>query len=203
MRSFGIGAAVVSWLALLILGFWQLYLYEHRAGRDQGVVPSRWPAESSLALDDRRFTLLVFVHPRCPCSRATLHELSRLLARVESQVLVTVVFSYPDDVPPDWERSDLWNIATNTTGVAVVRDRGGHEAQRFGAGTSGDVTMYSANGDLWFSGGITGSRGHEGDNFGSAAIAGLLQGELTPPLSAPVFGCCLTNQRTGSAPEER
>jgi hypothetical protein len=76
----------------------------------------------------------------------------------------------------------------------MVRDRGGVEAKRFGARTSGEVLLYSAVGRLLFFGGITGSRGHEGDNYGLTSLASFLT--ATPSESAvtagsPVFGCAL------------
>jgi hypothetical protein len=42
-----------------------------------------------------------------------------------------------------------------------------------------------------FSGGITASRGHEGDNAGRAAIEQLVRHERADRLSTWVFGCAL------------
>ena len=41
--------------------------------------------------------------------------------------------------------------------------------QRFGAETSGQTLLYDRDGRLLFSGGTTGSRGHDGDNAGFAS----------------------------------
>jgi hypothetical protein len=43
-----------------------------------------------------------------------------------------------------------------------------------------------------FRGGITGSRGHEGDNAGESAIIGLTQGR-DPQGGTQVFGCALSS----------
>jgi hypothetical protein len=42
-----------------------------------------------------------------------------------------------------------------------------------------------------FSGGITGSRGHSGDNAGRSAIVSLVNGESTETAETFVFGCSL------------
>ena len=52
----------------------------------------------------------------------------------------------------------------------MLRDDDGAEARRFGAETSGQTLLYDARGALAFSGGITGARGHAGDNAGRASL---------------------------------
>jgi len=72
-----------------------------------------------------------------------------------------------------------------------MRDDDGVEAARFGAATSGQVILYDRDGRLLFSGGITASRGHAGDNDGRDAIVSLLGGGRGTRHSSPVFGCSL------------
>jgi hypothetical protein len=81
---------------------------------------------------------------------------------------VIVVFIIPDGVPAGWELGDLWNSATNIPGIRVIRDQGGRKAHRFDVEGSGHVLLYAPSGKLLFSGGITASRGGEGDNAGHA-----------------------------------
>ena len=72
-----------------------------------------------------------------------------------------------------------------------VRDDGGAEARAFGVETSGQTLLYDAAGKLRFNGGITGSRGHAGDNAGRKALVALI-GETAPDRNgASVFGCPL------------
>jgi hypothetical protein len=97
----------------------------------------------------------------------------------------------PPGFAKDWEKSSLWRSAAAIPHVTVVRDDHGLEASRFGAATSGQTLLYSANGLLLFSGGITGSRGHAGDNAGRAAILALLHREALARSSSFVFGCPL------------
>ncbi len=65
------------------------------------------------------------------------------------------------------------------------------EAARFGARTSGFVVVYDATGSLRYAGGITGSRGHAGDNVGRRTVERILAGESERDLDHPVFGCGL------------
>jgi hypothetical protein len=73
----------------------------------------------------------------------------------------------------------------------VVIDEGGVEAARFEALTSGQVVLYDGEGRLQFSGGITGARGHLGDNLGLRRVMSLLRGAEPDRTDSPVFGCPL------------
>jgi hypothetical protein len=67
------------------------------------------------------------------------------------------------------------------------------EAGRFGAETSGHTLLYGADGRLLFSGGITASRGHAGENAGESAIIALVNHQTPLRSQTLVFGCSLTN----------
>jgi hypothetical protein len=76
--------------------------------------------------------------------------------------------------------------------VEVFVDDGGVEAKRFGASTSGETMLYDESGDIQFHGGITGARGHEGDNAGRRRVLELLRkGRKGRPdrNESPTFGC--------------
>jgi hypothetical protein len=92
----------------------------------------------------------------------------------------------PDGVPP--ERGELDELAQRA-GVRTVEDPGGREATRFGADTSGATLLYDAAGRLAFAGGLTMSRGHEGNSFGEERIVALLTGTTPDRNDSPVFGC--------------
>ena len=49
------------------------------------------------------------------------------------------------------------------------------------------------SGELLFSGGITGSRGHAGQNSGEDAVIALVNGHSLPLTHSHVFGCDLFN----------
>src|SRR5262249_29389521 len=141
----------------------------------------------------------------CPCSRASLEELDRLLADTAELVVPHVVVLKPPDVPEDWNRTDLWDQAAAIPTVDVTADVDGFESSVFHASTSGQVVLYDAEGRLRFSGGITASRGHAGDNDGRATIAALLTGPggRRLPRATPVYGCALADPRGADQRVER
>jgi hypothetical protein len=134
---------------------------------------------------------VLFGHPHCPCTQASLHELRVLLAETRNNVSVIVVFIIPDGVPAGWEQGDLWNAATTMPGLRIIRDQGGREARQFGVAGSGHVLLYAPSGKLLFSGGITASRGHEGDNLGRFTVVSLILNGHASVRRTPVFGCSL------------
>jgi hypothetical protein len=178
------------WLGAVAAGFAWLGSYNNRPGIPANA-PARWPADTQIARDTRHPTLVMLVHPRCTCSRASLGELAELVARARHRPTTVVLMVRPAGVSGDWEQTDLWQSAAHIPGVTVVRDDGGVEAERFGTRASGQTLLYDTDGRLLFSGGITGARGHPGDNAGRAAILALLDREEVHQAGTPVFGCPL------------
>lgn len=123
------------------------------------------------------------------------------MARSQGVVNAQALFVKPADFGDKWEKSDLWASATDIPGVSLTTDNQGVEARRFGSGTSGQVALYSAAGQLLFSGGITGSRGHFGDNDGRTAILALLATGKTAITETPVFGCELFDETSKDSEE--
>ena len=143
-----------------------------------------------------RATLVMFAHPQCGCSRASVGELAIIMAH--ENVNASVFFYRPPTESPEWAKTDLWQAAAAIPGVHVFEDPGGHVAQSFGVFTSGQTLLYDSGGHLRFKGGITAFRGHSGDNAGRSAITALLQGGALPatglPVTTPVFGCSLRGE---------
>ena len=185
-----LATALSLWGGALLYGLIEAARWEGRPGI-RGLAPCMWPEGSSIPRVDGDSTLIVFSHPLCPCTRATLGELARIVARAPANLQTLVVFAPPKGAPQDWEASDLRRLAEEIPRVRVLTDRGCVEARRFGARTSGDTLLFDAGGRLRFHGGITGSRGHEGDNLGRAAVLAILRGDSPAPSSSPVFGCPL------------
>ena len=190
MRTCGWASLLLLWavaVGSLSLGFSR---YKATPG-DPGDLPLRWPEASALVHASDRPTLILWAHPRCPCTRASLAELARLAAVLDGRALVEVVFLLPETDATDWKSSDLVATARAIPGVEVVYDPAQREATLFGAATSGNVALYGPAGDLWFSGGITPARGHQGDSAGRAAILARVLGDASTPAATPIFGCGL------------
>jgi glyoxylase-like metal-dependent hydrolase (beta-lactamase superfamily II) len=113
------------------------------------------------------------------------------MTQAQGRVTAYVLFVKPPDFAAGWEQTDLLTSAATIPGVTVVRDDDGIEASRFRAATSGQTVLYDADGKLLFSGGITGARGHAGDNAGRAAVVSLLAEDETERQETPVYGCPL------------
>jgi hypothetical protein len=185
----------VTWLAAIGAGGFVLLRYENAPG-STGQTPSQWPEGAKISPDPTRFTLMMFAHPRCPCTRASVGELNRLLARSQGRIAAKVLFLSPSTEPAGWDRTGLWRDAASIPGVGVFDDVDGQEARRFGAETSGYVVLFDPRGRLLFRGGITSARGHAGDNAGEDAILALAGGTETAMNKTAVFGCSLQNECT-------
>src|SRR5580692_8456316 len=173
-HSAGIVSAFVVWVMVVAGGTIGMTRYANSPGRG-GQPPVFWPVESQIPLDPNRPTLVMFAHPHCPCTRASIGELEVLLARFHGQVSARVVFLKPADTITNWEKTDLWRKASSIPDVTVCTDAAGIEARRFHAETSGQTLLYDRSGALQFQGGITLSRGHAGDNPGRSALEILLR----------------------------
>lgn len=176
------------WAAAVAFGVSRMLAYETSPGIAASA-PSRWPADSRISLSSDRATLIMVVHPRCPCTRASMGELAKLMASVQGRVTVYVLFVKPAGMIENWEKTDLWREAEEIPDVMALCDEGGIEASRFRAETSGQVILYDARGRLLFQGGITAGRGRAGDNEGADAICSLLTGGEADKATSPVFGC--------------
>jgi hypothetical protein len=177
------------WLGLAGVGLSVLWAYDNAPGAD-ATAPQLWPADTRLVRTDGQATLVFLAHPRCSCTRASIAELAEVLARATTRPRTHIVFIRPDGFEPNWEKTDLWRRAVALPGVTVTRDDAGLEAARFGAATSGQTLLYDAAGRLIFSGGITGSRAHEGENDGELALIAAINGSAHRSRSS-VFGCPL------------
>jgi hypothetical protein len=191
-RKFPILVTVsLLWLVLVCTGFAWLVRYEFSPGR-AGTAPVSWPEESRIGRATDLPTLLMFAHPRCPCTRASMAELARLTAQCEGRARVVVSFFRPSGTGQDWSVTDLWRSASSLPGVTVEWDEDGIEGRRFHSETSGQVLLYDIRGRLVFEGGITSSRGHEGDNAGRGALVAILNGDAFNSPRTPVFGCSIS-----------
>ena len=191
--------AFISLLWLLTVGAGTAILlkYSNTAGPDE-TAPAHWPTQTRIAQSSREATLIMFAHPRCPCTRASIGELAELMAHCQGLVSAHVVFFRPGTFDEDWTRSDLWRSAAAIPGVSVQSDQDGQEAKFFHAATSGHTMLYDTHGDLVFDGGITSARGHAGDNAGRDAIETFLHGAPTGTAQTPVFGCLILNPKSSA-----
>jgi hypothetical protein len=183
-------ALVVSWGAATGWGLWKALEYESAVAVVK-TPPCQWPGNCAIARDAQRSTLLVFVHPKCPCTRATIRELERLLARHRGRVAVRIIVLKPVGAPTGFEQTNLLAHLGPFPDLQIVVDEGGMYHRQFQASTSGECFLYDVQSQLVFHGGLTPYRGHEGPSAGQSAIVALLRNQTALHDSSPVFGCPL------------
>ena len=144
------------------------------------------------------------VHPKCPCTSASLAEFGDFLARAGDRcdgLIVQIAPSASTGGGPDWQPA----APTRSLGgrsVPVVADADGRLAAVLGAETSGHIVLIDAGGAVRFCGGITLSRGHRGRSPAQdamlAALSSSTAGDGAPVElcgasmhAAPVYGCPL------------
>jgi hypothetical protein len=191
-----LAVCATAWLSLFALHVGRLWTYSTTPGA-QEVAPATWPEGSRIPRVEGRSTLVMFVHPQCPCSRASLSELDVIMNAAAERAAAVVVFLRPEGAVADWEHTGTWDAAGRIPGVTRFVDGDGAEAKLFGAKTSGQVVLYDARGHSQFSGGITGSRGHEGDNVGRRTVEQLVAHVPTLLHGHAVFGCPMASQAAG------
>lgn len=190
------------WLITIVAGLRSLVLHDTKPGMTVAA-PVVWPGDATLTRVNDRMTLVMVVHPSCPCTRASLGELEVLMSRFRNRLTAYVLFAAPEPKDLDSSEARSWTVASAIPGVQCVRDPGGQVSKLFGAETSGYTLLYASDGTLRFSGGITISRGHHGDNDGTRSIGSILSAAWPdapsadparpriPVLVTPVYGCSL------------
>ncbi|MDB5327056.1 MAG: redB [Phycisphaerales bacterium] len=161
-----------------------------------------WPVDVSLARSQNGVigpTIVVCLHPRCPCSEATLDTLETLLASARNKTAYAI-FSMPDQPSAQWTDVELIRRAKSIKGLTVILDAGGQQCAAFGAKSSGQAFLYDTGGRLAFAGGLTPGRGEVGASVGSAFVARVLSDEAWPTevVRSDVFGCALYHLPSGS-----
>lgn len=179
------------WFSVSIAGAVYLARYKNTAAEETNVYPKVFPEASSIQRNATLPTLIFFVHPKCPCTRASLHELNRLMTDINGKLKIHFVFIKPPETDETWTQTDLRASAETVPDARILIDEGGRETEIFNARTSGLILLYDRNGNLRYDGGITSSRGHEGDNSGRAAIYQIISQDSNLPAEMPVFGCPL------------
>ena len=189
LRTLGL----LAWAGLVATGFGLAWRYEATPGR--AAAARDWPAGSRIARDAARPTVVQFVHPECPCSRAGLEEIADLVRRRPGRLRLVVALVGAIGLPGPLAASANARLAASIPGAEVVFDADGREARRFGAATSGQTFVFSPGGEALFRGGVTIARGHYGRSRGLDALAALADGRRAPAASAPVYGCALGGTR--------
>jgi len=189
-RRWVMGVATGLWFGVFALGTAAFLRFEFIPG-DESKAPIEWPRDSTLALRPDGMTLVLFAHPHCVCTRASLDELQVIMSHHSLPVSAQVVFVQLPGFTDNEMRDESWEKAGRIPGVDRYIDLNGVEAHRFTALVSGYTLLYDAAGGLLFEGGITGSRGQIGANAGRRSVIQWLSGGKPEVARTHVFGCSL------------
>lgn len=199
MQRFGKTPVVVLGSALWLAATGGVLL--RSAARDAapgevGAAPDRWPATTRLPRRAGVATVVLALHPACPCSRASLDELEGVLARAATPLTALILVVRPAGLEAPAEEAAAVARVRAIPGAVAVVDEGGVEARRLGARTSGHVLVFDGEGRLTYTGGITAGRGLRGDGPARQAVAAALGSASASTPSCPVYGCPLEGRRT-------
>jgi hypothetical protein len=190
--------AAIAWIGAVGTGMALLQKFETTPGQ-VAKSPTRWPTLSKIQRDPERATLVMLVHSRCPCTRASLDELAEVMSHSQGLLAARVLFFTPSSPSAAWVKTSLWRQAKAIPGVQVIADPGGAEAALFGAQTSGEVFVYDPSGKRLFRGGITSGRGTAGESLGRGAILSLLNIGSADRNETPAFGCPIFDRSASPA----
>ena len=172
-------------LSALVMGFYQFAL---KSGDHQAI--AAWQDNLDLPLIEPGPNLVMFLHPRCGCSLASLKELKQLVDRSPADLKVTLVIMKYEQVP-DADEKDFQEGLKGIRGARILRDPAGNMAKNLGAMTSGITYLVANDRKIIFQGGLTPSRGHEGETIGQAFILDWLRTRREATVLEKVFGCGL------------
>ncbi|MBV8518211.1 MAG: RedB protein [Acidobacteria bacterium] len=186
-------AASLLWAVTIATAFAAIRHFETTPG-EAAVAGAAWPSSTVVPRHSGEWTLVMLVHPRCSCSRASMEELEAILEKSPAVQPYVLVYR-PHDARPGWERGSVLDAASRLRRVHVIIDEDGKEAKRFGGYTSGTILLYDRQARLRFAGGITSLRGHSGINKGREDVIRIATSGNGNG-AHPVFGCAIEKKET-------
>ncbi|HEX6160075.1 MAG TPA: RedB protein [Thermoanaerobaculia bacterium] len=185
-------AAAMIWAGTVAAAYRAVRLFESTPGMSANA-PRSWPDASAIRRAKGEWSLVMLVHPRCSCSRASVQELQAVIEKAPAAVRTHVLVYRPESFAKGWEQTDVVASASRLRRANVRIDENGREAQLFGGFTSGQTLLYDDRGTLRFAGGITSLRGHAGLNRGRADIIDIVNRRAEAG-THPVFGCAIVRK---------
>jgi len=193
---------MVLWIASLGLAL-SLLARHHGAEGNPGATPAAWPsAEPRLAPDG--LEIMLFVHPRCPCTVRSIDAAASLRHMLEARGVQCGVRTVIRTPAVAGEDDEAWRDSPTVGRLARLGphrrqfDPGGSIADRWGAITSGHVAIFDASGRRLLDGGLNPARAHAEDPAVLRAIADRLTAGL-PVAARPVFGCRIPDAASDTA----
>jgi hypothetical protein len=175
------------WTAGLLVALVGFTLWAAREEQKASAKSRNWPEGAPLTLDPARLTLLLFVHPQCRGTEATLQTLAHVMEHCAGHANVTIMLYEDPALLAHWKGSPIKSEAESIPGATVREDHLGEAASFFDVKTSGSALIFAPDGTLLYRGGITPGLGQVGD--GEVLQRWLLDGQGVR--HEPVFGAPL------------
>ena len=175
------------WTAGLLVAVALFTMWAAREEQKAAAKSRNWPEGAPMTLDPARLTLLLFVHPQCRGTEATLQTLGHVMERCAGHANVTIMLYEDPALLAHWKGSPVKGEAESIPGATVRDDHLGETASFFDVTTSGSALLFAPDGTLLYRGGITPGLGQVGD--GQVLETWLLEGRGVS--REPVFGCSL------------
>lgn len=198
--------ASLVWFSFAIFGFWVLLDHDTSTGTDDNrsavhglnttLVQNSVSARSTELLKELipapgQLSIVMALHPTCPCTRSSLAELERLLETESTTSQCVFLVALPSDKSMSWIDTDTTMLAKGLPNSRIIVDVDAKLATQLGIENSGGILVVQPNGTVSFSGGITSGRTCTQENPGSVAVASLIRGEAVQAITTPTFGCPL------------
>lgn len=179
-----------TWISVCVIS---IFAVQSQMVQPGGMDPASIdPHRSTGEISTGPYRLLMFIHPRCPCTTSSLNELHRIVLATtpRPKLEIVVVIEDASNGATDWEQ--LANVRkARTIPGALVRFNRRSEAQLYGARTSGHLVVSDSQGNQVYRGGVSRARGHEGTSVGSSCVISILSGQRPTDTERPVYGCSL------------
>src|SRR5688572_15289890 len=108
------------WSAAVLAGIQRIWAYEGTPGGQLSVLAT-WPDSSLMSVDRERTTVMMFVHPLCACTRASLIELREALDVMDPAPAVWIVLLSPVGIVED-SNEHIAAIAQRIPEATIVTD---------------------------------------------------------------------------------
>src|SRR4051812_41665248 len=110
-----------AWLVAAVFGSAWLTAYSQKPGV-AALPPIDWPEGVPLARPQGISILVMTLHPKCPCSEASVAELEKIVTHVPGGAAYYVLLVKPKNATGDWSDTSVANAARAVPGVIVVPD---------------------------------------------------------------------------------
>lgn len=189
-----ISVIISIWVGSIIWSTKAMLIFQFTPGK-MGKVFNDFPQKSKLVLDQTLPTLILFLHPKCTCSKASVEEIKIIKSSIKKEFkLIAVVQTASLKLTDELEKlkEELSTLPHST----IVNDSYSFETNLFSVKTSGQIYIYSSFGELIYTGGSTSSRGTSSPSELRRTIASILETNKKPHqlITKSIYGCEMDNK---------